>query len=63
VRLRRGKQMRWQRGRIHAHSAKLWHTKDFVAAADAIRPIECWPNRCDLYSEGDAQPREGEECE
>ena len=55
--------MRWKRGRANAHSAKLWHTKDVVVTADAIRPIECGPNRCDLHSERDTQPRQGEERE
>ena len=52
-----------QRGHSHAHGAKLWHAKDSVSAADAIRPIECWPNRCDLHSERDTQPRHGKERE
>ena len=55
--------MRWQRWGAHAHGTKLWHAKDFVAAADAIRPIERGAGRCDLHSEGDAQPRHGEERE
>ena len=55
--------MRWQRWRANAHGAKLWHTKDFVAAADAIRPIERGAGRCDLHSEGDAQPWHGKERE
>ena len=55
--------MRWQRGRANAHGAKLWHTKDFVTAADAIRPIERGAGRCDLHSERDTQPRQGEERE
>ena len=46
--------MRWQRGRANAHGAKLWHAKDSVAAADAIRPIERGAGRCDLYGERDA---------
>ena len=55
--------MRWLRGCAHAHGAKLWHAKDSVAAADAIRPIERGDRRCDLHSEGDAQPWQGEERE
>ena len=55
--------MRWLCWRAHAHGAKLWHTKDIVAATDAIRPIERGAGRCDLHSEGDAQPWHGEERE
>ena len=55
--------MSWLCWRAHAHGAKLWHAKDSVAAADAIRPIERGTGRCHLHSEGDAQPRHGKECE
>ena len=58
-----GKQMSWLCWRAHAHGAKLWHAKDSVAPADAIRPIERGPGRCDLHSEADAQPRHGKERE
>ena len=55
--------MRWLCWRPYAHGTKLWHTKDIVAAADAIRPIEHRAGRCDLHSEGDAQPWHGKESE